>query len=250
MTAPDDERELLAADSFRVRVHRGRAQARGFDRHVARFAATAAAALGSHPGASAELSSFLAQAPAHIASYGTGFPRLELWRDPTGEPTFSLALRPLPTLHDTIELRTTGELLLPRATRKGPNLNTLLALNRELGAEALLLDGTGHVLEGATTSIVWWLPGSHVPHTVAAPLRVPSVTEALLGNAAAQWDSAGARSADASPEALLDAEVWAVNALHGIRTVTTLDGQALVAPAEERLAWFRDALDHTWTNVT
>lgn len=249
MTAPSDDRELLAADSFRVRMRLGRAQVRGFDRHVSRFAAAATAALGSHPGGTAELHRFLAEAPAHISNYGAGFPRLELWRDPTGLPTFALALRPLPELRETIELRTAGEILLPRATRKGPNIDTLLALNRELGAEALLLDSAGHVLEGATTSLVWWCPESQVPRVVAAPLRVPSVTEALLRNAAAQWDPAGALEAHVSPAELHGAEVWAVNALHGIRTVTSLDGQPFAEPTARRLDWFRTALDHTWGPV-
>ena len=44
-------------------------------------------------------------------------------------------------------------------------------------------------------------------------------------------------------------EVWAVNALHGIRTVTSINGVALPSPVPQRLAWFREALDRTWEAI-
>ena len=40
--------------------------------------------------------------------------------------------------------------------------------------------------------------------------------------------------------------MWAVNALHGIRPVASLDGNALADPEPARLAWFRAALDRSW----
>ncbi|MFC7765485.1 hypothetical protein [Leucobacter soli] len=52
-----------------------------------------------------------------------------------------------------------------------------------------------------------------------------------------------------APVELAQHEVWAVNALHGIRVVTSIDGTPLPPPDERRLQWFREALDRTWEAV-
>ena len=45
---------------------------------------------------------------------------------------------------------------------------------------------------------------------------------------------------------LLGSEVWTVNALHGIRLVTSIDHHEQSAPNALRLALFRKALDSSW----
>ena len=211
----------------------------------------------------ARIDELLAEAPARISAFGEGWPRLELWADETGSsPRLDLQLRPLPQLHDTIELRTAGYLEAPHPERKGPNIAHYATLNRELGAEALLTDARGHVLEGATTSLVWWPREQEHPEqhgfVVASEARVPSVTESLI------IDAAGRRLVgrkpnrhrlpqpqprSVTPAELAAHEVWAVNALHGIRVVTSIDGEPLQAPDERRLTWFREALDRAWEPV-
>lgn len=239
---------LLVADSFRVRAHDGRAEVRGYALHRARFAAAAAAA-GADP---AGVEAFLAAAGRGIAGFGIGFPRLELRGapEPASKPELELrlALRPLPPLADTIALRTAPhdapELAgLADPERKGPNLERYAALNRRLGAEAVRLDPAGRIVEGATTSIVWW--EADALRVVADDARVPSVSERLLREAAAAH-GVGVRRAPADPGSLAGREVWAVNALHGIRPATALDGAPLAEPAWSRLRAFRDALDRTW----
>ncbi|WP_416446983.1 aminotransferase class IV [Leucobacter sp. HNU] len=240
--APHDE--LLVADSFRVRAPRGRAEVRGLDRHTVRFARSVDAA---SRGAVRGVGGFLDGARLAIAEYGPGFPRWELWRDAaSGAFGLRLSLRPLPELADGIELRSATGIELEHPERKGPNLARLAALNRELGAEALLLADDGSAIEGATTAILWWDRGEL--RVSAARARVRSVAEALVREAAA---AAGIRVVPgrAAPAELAAREVWAVNALHGIRRVWAIDGIEAPEPDSERLARFRTALDATWQDL-
>ena len=247
--------QLLVADSFRVRVHGGRAEARGFPLHVARFrhSALAAAADAGGPdgfaaGFTTELDLFLETAADRIAAAGAGFPRLELWRDGAGPGTggggalaFDLLLRPIPELSGEIALRTAWDASpLPHPERKGPGIAAYAALGAELGAEPLLVDADGVVLEGGTTSLLWWV-GDEACY--AAPqARVASVTERLVLNA---LQGLGVRvSADtATPDELARTEVWALNALHGIRRVTSIDGHELPPRRDASLLLAQTALD-------
>lgn len=243
--------ELLVADSFRVRLNpqTHAAEVRGFDLHLGRFAHSARAVADEHGVALDTLESFLEAARAQIAVAGPGFPRLELrvaHPDSSRDPELHLTPRPLPELTDTIELRTATALALPNPERKGPHITRYAALNRELGAEALLCDAEGLAVEGATTSLMWW--EGHTLCVSAATGRVDSVTERLLLAAATEFDVPVARSRQA-PAALAEREVWAVNALHGLRTVRRIDGAPLPAPEPQRLGRFRAALDRTWQAV-
>lgn len=255
---PASEPHLLAADSFRVSTHAGEPQVRAFHAHLTRFAATATAAWSEHDGTAdprhvAEtLTAFCSEARERIADSGNGFPRLELWSasaKAAGEPpapSLALALRPLPALGDQVSLVSAPRGVAPVAERKGPNIARYGALIRELGAEPLLTDEAGWVLEGATTSLVWWPDRgtSRLGSVVALAARVPSVTEATLRSAVTNLVPARV-----TPDELRESEVWAVNALHGIRPVTHLDGTPLVAPDPERLERFRSVLDRSWEPV-
>ena len=274
-----DGPRLLVADSFRVRQHptTGRAEVRGWSRHLDRFSRAVGDVCASGLSASylsgtehspissrAELESFLQESARRIAAFGEGFPRLELWQDAAGT-RFSLNLRPAPPLGDTLEMRTAPEIILDHPGRKGPNIGRLRELNRTLGAEALLLDTAGNALEGATTSLMWWEPGASTAYVVASPQpasehppanRVPSITESLLRDAVdvigQDPGSSGTARVDAGlvpPARLVQSEVWAVNALHGIRVVTTIDGQTTLPPHRDRLDRLRTELDRSWELV-
>lgn len=230
--------ELLVADSFRVRIdpQSGVAEVRGLGHHLARFARGADAASN---GAIRGIGNFLDATSPQITAYGDGFPRWELWRAAHGGFELRLNLRPLPELGGTLSLVSLSAPARPHSDRKGPNISTYAALNRELGAEALLVGVDGVVREGATTSLVWWR-GSQA-FRAASKDRVASVTEALLG------ELLGALTpADITPAELANCEVWAVNALHGIRVVTSVDGRATAEADAVRLAHARTALDSTW----
>lgn len=205
----------------------------------------------------------LATAPARISAFGEGWPRLELRLDEAdGSPRLALRLRSLPELHETIELRTAGHLEVPHPERKGPNIAHYAALNRDLGAEGLLTDARGHVLEGTTTSLVWWpREQEHAEQygfVVESEARVPSVTEGLIvaagggrlvGEKPHRRRIGQPQPRSVTPAELAEHEVWAVNALHGIRVVTSIDGVRLPPPHERRLKWFREALDRSWEPV-
>jgi len=236
---------LRVADSFRVRLHAGVAQARSLGAHLTRFGDAARMA-----GVSRQmLDEFLTMSRARIAAAGDGFPRLEVWQEDHCAPELRLSLRPLPELGDSLALKTAPDVMLDDASVKGPNLARLTVLNEQLGAEALLLRD-GAVAEGATTALLWWEGETWEGETLCTSTvteRVRSVTEAYLLDAARQYGvSVAARTVPSA--ALHNHEVWAVNALHGIRAVTTIDGRALPA-ASARLQRFRDILDRSWEPV-
>ena len=211
----------------------------------------------------ARIEELLAAAPARISAFGEGWPRVELWSDEAGvSPRLALQLRSLPELHATIELRTAGHLEIPYPERKGPHIARYAALNRELGAEALLTDARGYVLEGTTTSLVWWpREREHAEQygfVAESEARVPSVTEGLIvaagggrlvGEKPHRRRIGQPQPRSVTPAELAEFEVWAVNALHGIRVVTRIDGVRLPPPHERRLKWFREALDRSWEPV-
>lgn len=242
--------QLLVADSFRVRLRAGTAEVRGFDLHLARFAAGVAQtpdAQHSARGSRTAFEAFMAEAPGLIAAGGEGFPRLEAGLDPgTGELSFGVRIRELPRLGDSVELRSapSAGLVAPRV--KGPNISRLAELNRALGAEALLIDGAGRAVEGATTSLLWWDEGTLC--VVASDQRIDSVTERLLLGIAERLGVPSERRS-LTATGLAAHEVWAVNALHGIRPVAAVDGTATTAPEKARLRTFLDELDATWRPV-
>lgn len=253
MPLPDaGSAELLAADSFRVRsnAHSGDAEVRGGKAHLKRFALTARAAAHHDPTLVASLDSFLAEAVTQITAFGIGWPRLELWRSGAESSEnrleLRLSLRALPELGASIGLRSATAIGVQHPERKGPNIARYADLNQHLEAEALLLDEHGYVLEGATTSLLWW--EDDLLCVAASAKRVDSITEALIVEYA-QHRGARVLHANALPSDLAEAEIWAVNALHGIRPVTRLDQKPLRAPREDRLREYSSALDRSWRPI-
>lgn len=240
--------QLRVADSFRVRRASGAVEVRGFPHHIERFTASVMASC-ADLGAELlvdELNEFLADAASRIAAYGEGNPRLELWGVPGRAPQLRLALRPLPELRTSIELRATPGVSTAHPDRKGPNIELFTRLNQELGAEALLTSIGGGVLEGATTAIIWWR--GEQGHVASTPQRVSSITEQLISSIAQELGCPLTPAHITSTE-LVHREVWAVNALHGIRPVSHIDGVRLPMPDPHRLQAFHEALDRTWTAV-
>ena len=248
--------ELLVADSFRAAFRGGQTRVRGLSRHLARFRtsverATACitdAALHQQDRLHHRVEAFLDESLREIAAFGDGFPRLELRMDAGGgRPVLHLTLRPLPALGDTVELRTAGPLELSYPDMKGPNIARLSAVNASLGAEALITDATGWVREGATTSLIWW--DGEQGRVAPQGERVPSITEALIvGDASIRGEPLLPTQATVSE--ISQHEVWAVNALHGIRSVTRIDRVELPRPDLDRLQRFREAHDATWEPVS
>ena len=157
---------------------------------------------------------------AALPRTGEWFPRVELGAE---SRELRLLLRHAPPLGTGVRVCATGRLdprTVPR--RKGPDLDILARVRQRAAVEgadeAVLIAPSGVVLEGATTSVLWWeddtlcLPSPQLP-------VLAGVTTALIQERAQRT---GIRVAHRERTlADLDGrEVWLVNALHGIRPVT------------------------------
>jgi len=192
---------------------------RGFPLHARRFTDACsrfaeARGLFSVPATDGFLSAVAESLPAR----GRWFPRVELVETGSG-PRLRFWLRPAPPRTSTVRLWHSGTDLRGLPAVKGfdlDHLNALRAAAVAAGAdEALLLSPEGHVLEGSTTSIVWWR-GDILCGPPPGPGLLPGITRALLGELAGQ----PVVPESATPAELTDVAVWTVNALHGVRPVT------------------------------
>lgn len=244
---------LLVADSFRVRVDdAGIAEARLFRAHLERFALGVGEMLDTIDAPEdwweLEFTPFLENAPQEIADGGAGFPRIELLADADGGALqVNVRHRPLPQLTRTLSLRTAPGYQPTFPGIKGPNIAQFASLMHELGGEALLVDDSGSIVEGSTTSIVWWEGDTLC--TVASTARVPSITESIVLSLAEQagyaieWRQIDVATLSCKP-------AWALNALHGIRRITHIDGHELRPTPDARLTRLRDGLEETWQPLT
>lgn len=215
---------------------------RALDLHRSRFLAGIPAATAEELDAEA----FWEAAIAAVPSEGAWFPRVEL-REQRGAPQLLLRIRTAPPRGRSVVLAThRGRDPRTVQSTKGPDLEAMLRLRTEAQAhgadESVILDPEGRVVEGATTSILWWR-GSTLCHVAPGLARVESVTErSILALATAMGIAVSAEHA--APADLDGLEIWAVNALHGARIVTGWRGEP-VQPAEDpgRLARWELRLD-------
>lgn len=207
-----------------------------------------------------DLDSFWDVAIARIPRAGDWFPRVEL-RVQHDAAELLLRVRPAPARHRALKLVTfRGRDPRTEPWIKGPDLEAMTRLRTQAqqhGAdEAVLLDTgglpdaetdagnqlrPGAVAEGSTTALAWWAGDALCVPSIELP-RVDSVTlRSVLALATATGvDVLHERIA---PEALEGYEVWALNALHGIRIVTGwVDGPA-TAELPGRLDSWRARLD-------
>ena len=218
---------IVAADSWFVTG--GRALA--LDLHRSRFLASAP-----------EAAAFWDAVIAAIPREGDWFPRVELH-----EPTrMILRLRSAPERTRSVTLATWSG-ADPRQVPmvKGPDLERLQAVRTTVqpsGAdEAVILSPDGYVVEGAYSALLWWR-GDILCGPLDELARIDSVT------ARSVLTLARALGIDTHEEAVTPAELdgvelWALNALHGIRIVTSwIDGPAL-AERPGRLAQWRTRMD-------
>lgn len=229
---------IEAADSWLVEE----GTARGLDLHRERFLTSIprSRARGLEPDA------FWDAAVAALPRTGSWFPRVEL-REQLGAPQLLFRLREAPVRQRSVVLTThTGRDPRTRPTVKGPDLAAMIRLRTEAqtrGAdEAVIVSPEGWIVEGSTTSICWWR-GSTLCVPDRALERVDGVTvRTVLALATALGiDISEERTL---PEELDELEVWALNALHGIRMVTAWQGgPASTAEEPGRLSRWRLRLD-------
>lgn len=197
-----------------------------------------------------QLDAFFAAVSRELADEPEVFPRIDVV-----DESLWLRVRPVPELTESVTAVSQQD--QPTNARvKGPNIAHYAELNARNGAETLRIDAEGNVLEGVTSAILWWdsanlRQADATLHVVAAIDRVWSTTEDLV------CDIAHQRFVGLSPDGKVEprlvdlktlqrCEVWLVNALQGIRTVTSIDGKTLPPPDTERLQLFRSALNTMW----
>jgi branched-subunit amino acid aminotransferase/4-amino-4-deoxychorismate lyase len=177
---------------------------------------------------------------AAIPRTGDWFPRLEL-RLQLLTPQLLLRLREAPERKRSITLAThIGRDPRTAPRFKGPDLEAMTRLRTEAqdrGAdEAVILSADGFVAEGATTSLAWWrgdalcVPGNDIERVDGVTLRSVMTMATALG-VDVLYESV-------TPAELDGLEVWALNALHGIRIVTAwVDGPATAEQPGRLAAW-------------
>ncbi|MBX3195089.1 MAG: aminotransferase class IV [Microbacteriaceae bacterium] len=182
---------------------------------------------------------------AALPRTGAWFPRVEL-RTQLLRPQLLLRVREAPELKRSIVLAThTGRDPRTAPRFKGPDLEAMVRLRTRAQArgadEAVQLSPQGHVADGSTTSIAWWrgdalcVPAADIERIDGVTLRSVVALATALG-IDVLYESV-------RPEELDGLEVWALNALHGIRIVTSwIDGPA-TAEEPGRLADWRARLD-------
>jgi branched-subunit amino acid aminotransferase/4-amino-4-deoxychorismate lyase len=240
----DEPGQLQVADSWLVED----GQARAFAAHTRRFGAACAELFGIAPATTRE---FMHAVAAWLPTEERWFPRVELVLV-AGTPRFQLWIRRAPPRGRTIRL------WLPAApdTRtcpriKGPDLDWLTGQREaavSAGAdEAVLVSPAGQVLEGSTTSILWWQGGE-----LCAPAEdagvLPGVTRLVLLDLARDIGVPITFSSPV-PAELAGLEVWAVNALHGIRPVTGWVGADIEPGPARRAARWQGYLDEFVTPI-
>ncbi|WP_306205408.1 aminotransferase class IV [Actinoplanes sp. RD1] len=209
---------------------------RGLGRHAERFGAACERLAG--PGRE-ETGRFMRAVAGALPARGRWFPRVELVA--LGSSTrLRMWLRPAPQRTEVLRVWTaTGPDRRRLPAVKGPDLDHLAMLRGAAAAagadEALLLSPEGHVLEGATTSIVWWR-GDTLCGPPPGPGLLPGVTRALVSEIAA---AAGhpVVTERATVEDLAGVSVWTLNALHGIRPVAEGLGRFADADAVAADRW-------------
>lgn len=243
-TRSGTESVLDAADSLLVSDRRAFA----LELHRARFHdAVSTRSIGETLFPPREIDAFWSAAFAMIPPSGNWFPRLEL-RSNAGGSHLAYRHRLAPDLTRSVTLIShSGQDPRRVPSVKGPDIEALGAAQaraRQHGADdAVLATSGGHIIDGATNALVWWRG-----ETLCAPpsaeddpafARVPSVTAtSLLGLASAL--GLETRAELATPADLDGSEVWALNALHGIRIVTGWVNGPTLAERPGRIGAWRE----------
>jgi branched-subunit amino acid aminotransferase/4-amino-4-deoxychorismate lyase len=202
-----------------------------YQQHLDRFSASC-----EFQGLFRPLNDFLAAVTAALPREGKLFPRVDL----TERGELELWLRPAPQLHDTIILATAPTDPRVEPSIKGPDIAALTQLRTQARAsgahDAVIIDSRGLIVDGATTCLMWFTDGAlHMPPREA--VRVASTTVAVLAEIA-RSEGIDVVETWATPSQLSGTQLYALNALHGIRAVTSwVDGPVLDVNEHTLASW-------------
>lgn len=231
--------KLVVADSWLVAEGR----VLSLDVHRQRFLRTAtdpdAVGAALAPAAAAFWDAAIAAIPRH----GSWFPRVEAQRNGDAV-SFWARVRPAPELTRSVVVRSLAEDPRRVPTVKGPDLARLIEIGGQARGEGIgesvVLAPDGAIVEGLTTSLMWWR-GDAIGMPDADLDRIDSVTARIVETLATARGIPVLRER-LEPAALEGLEVWALNALHGPRIVRKwVDGPA-VAELPGRLEEWRRLL--------
>jgi branched-subunit amino acid aminotransferase/4-amino-4-deoxychorismate lyase len=176
---------------------------------------------------------------------GDWFPRVEL-QNRLGSQLLVLRMRSAPerSNHATVATWTDGD---PRTAPsiKGPDLDAMIRVRTAVQArgasEAVIVNADGYAVETSQSGLLWWR-GDILCGPPAEFARVDSVTVRTLRTLATAlgletWEEA------MTPTELAGTEIWALNALHGIRLVTEWIDGPKVAQLPGRLGLWRARMD-------
>lgn len=247
---PIDEREAIGADTIAADswlVDDGATLAIGL--HRTRFLATIRqldqSAAPDETNGVEDAEQFWDAAVAAIPRVGAWLPRVELHEGADGA-RFTFHLRAAPARSRSVRLvthRGRDPRSSPRIT--GTDAMALLDARRsaqEVGAdEAVIVSADGSVVEGTASALLWWRGDA-----LCAPSpeleRVDSVTARSVITLATALGT-DVLHESVTPGELDGLEVWALDALHGIRIATVwFDGPALAEKPGRLRAW-RTRLD-------
>jgi branched-subunit amino acid aminotransferase/4-amino-4-deoxychorismate lyase len=192
-----------------------------------------------------EANTFWHTAVAELPRTGDWFPRFDAIRTAAGD-RLVLRIRSAPPLGASVRVASVaGPDPRTRPAVKGPDLDRLLAIRAEAAAdgvdEPVILSPAGHIVDGVTSAVLWWR-GDRLLAPSASLSRVDSVTaKSVRLIASATGTTTGEEFA--SPSDLAGCEVWVVNALHGIRVVTSWSGAPALARNPRRAALWQRRLD-------
>lgn len=213
----------------------------GLPLHRARFLD----GLGGPAAAALNAEQFWNRMTRELPRQGVWFPRVEARSDDRGTRLRCL-LRPAPARSTTVSViihRGPDPRRVPH--RKGPDLERLDTIRqqaRRRGAdEAVLTTPEGYLVEGASTALLWWR-GNAVTLPAEELERIDSVTAKIVLTVATAL-KVPVRREYCTPDELADTEVWAANALHGLRLVTRWQDGPPLAALPGRLPLWRARLD-------
>lgn len=229
---------LYVSDSFLLRD----GAAVNYAAHLARFARMA-----DEQGLKRPLDDFLNAVTQALPRTGSHFPRIDL----TSRGELELRIRPVPPLGRTVTLSTASTDPRTEPTFKGPDIPALQVLRDEAAAagadEPIILDAQGRIVDGASTCLVWlrdmtlYTPPAEATRLQSMTVEAVSDLARATGYAVAtQW---------ATPAELAGAQVWALNALHGIRGVSAWVGGPEFALDDLLLDEFRAAYDRLFAPI-
>lgn len=210
------EVQLEVADSWLVEDGR----ARSLDAHFERFSRWVGAV---SPTCSPSLPAFFEAVKEKIPVTGRWFPRIEFHAESEAPHHLFLRLRRAPDqLGDVILWTLPDPDPRQNPTVKGPDLSLGMQMRRNAkmhGAdEAVILNESGFVLEGALSSLVWWRGDVLCSSSDELPW-LPSVTRNEIFSISNQMGFA-ARTERVKPADLIGLEIWALSSLQGIRVVS------------------------------